>query len=141
MATTQKQNVSGTNVVELEGELQRVLSHRTFDSGTEKAVLLLRVPTDVAETPVPVTVWSPTDDVVDAEAGTRIHVVANVRQSSWTTDDGTRQYCTDIVASDNGVSILDDRPGRGNDRRPQHANQAATAPTPRNNTQRRNPRR
>jgi single-strand DNA-binding protein len=90
--------VPARNVVVLEGELSKPPEVRTLPSGTELAVLTVRVPaTDGPARSLAVTVWEPAPATVAIEPGSAVLVVGHLVRRFWGGPQG-RATRTEIVA-------------------------------------------
>ena len=96
------------NVVVLEGELSKPPEARTLPSGTELAVLTLRVRADDGPArSLAVTVWEPDAAVLSLEPGVAVLVVGHLVRRFWGGAAGPASR-TEIVA-DSVVSATDRR--------------------------------
>ena len=86
------------NLVVLEGLVSKPPEVRTLPSGTTLAVVTLRVRADDGPArSLAVTVWDPTDTVLDAVPGAGLLVVGHVVRRFWGGPDG-RATRTELVA-------------------------------------------
>ena len=107
--TSLKGVVMDLNLVVLAGRVAADPEIRTFESGTRMLRLLVTVRSieprrriDV----VPVVMWSPDDDVLEAIGlGQAVWVAGSVQRRFWSSDDGRRSRL-EIVAHE--VSVRDD---------------------------------
>ena len=90
------------NEVVLSGVLTTAPEHRVFGSGASLARLLVtirlsapRTRTDV----IPVTVWEPDAEVIEAERGTPVDVIGQVHRRFWTDAEG-RHSRVEVVADE-----------------------------------------
>ena len=83
------------NLVVLAGRLAAPPEIRQFESGTRLARYLVTVrseePTRRVDV-VPVTLWDPADDLVDADPapGTRVWVAGSIQRRFWSAEEGRR---------------------------------------------------
>lgn len=93
------QDASGTNLVELDGVLARVVDVRELPSGSVLATLTVRVPAvGDRRTSVPVSVWDPSDAVKRAGEGRRVQVKGRLVRRFWRGDDGSPRSRVEVVA-------------------------------------------
>ena len=88
------------NLVVLSGRLAAPPELRVFDSGNRLVRYLVTVCTDEPRRRVdvlPVTLWEPTEDDLEAEAGQRLAVTGTVQRRFWSNPNG-RQSRLEVVA-------------------------------------------
>jgi single-stranded DNA-binding protein len=108
------------NLVVVSGRLAAPPEIRQFESGARLARYLVTVRSEEPARRVdvlPVTLWDPTDELVDAEPtpGTRVWVAGSVQRRFWSGSDGRRsrielvadQVCVREAEDDSLVDVAD----------------------------------
>lgn len=103
------------NLVVLAGRLAAPPEIRQFESGARLARYLVTLRTEEPARRVdvvPVTLWDPSDDLVDADPlpGSRVWVAGSVQRRFWSADEGRRSRL-EVVADQ--VCLRDGDPDEG----------------------------
>ena len=99
-AISDEAQVTDRNEVILRGMLATAPEHRTFGSGASLARLLVTIRlTSPSRTDVlPVTVWEPDRELVNAVRGVPVEVIGQVHRRFWTDAEG-RHSRVEVVAT------------------------------------------